>query len=453
MYWLFLFFICISHLFSVPVQAAEIVRESPKKKMLVFSSTGGYGHQKAAQEYVNIFEEEYDVKVVNWLEDGPLKKYDIVRSVSFGCYSGESFYNFLLKKQWMGTLNLLVGHGPQFARANKQKMEDTMYEYLVEEHPDIIVSVAPVFNLPAVSAAERLSIPYLLTTLDADLTAWAEGLEYVEHPAFAVTIGYDAPKTAPLLRSLGILSESIHTIGFPVSEKFLASYDISALRKKWNIRTAVPCILIMMGGVGTNTAYEYAQKLSCMNIAADVLVCAGKNKELRKKIQQLDPVSSSMKIQALDFVQEIHELMFLAHFLITKGGGMTLYQAIASKTPLLCHSIGSQLSWDKSNIDFIVDNKMGLAITDMNDFEDILHSLLNSSENRMRYKRNMQKYHPINFHNRVKEIVKSLHIKMDRFRQNPVNQNELVVGEYKTYVCTEVSWFSGMRDRLKSFFS
>ncbi|MBL4588441.1 hypothetical protein JKY79_03795 [Candidatus Babeliales bacterium] len=217
--------------FFVPLQADEIVRESPKKKMFVFSSVGGYGHQKAAQEYVNIFEEEYDVKIVNWFEDGPLKKYDTIRNMSFGFYSGESLYNFLLKKQWMYGLKSIVGLGPQFARTNRQKMETTMYEYLSEERPDIVVSVAPVFNLPAINAAARLSIPYLLTTLDADLTAWAEGLEYVAHPAFAVTIGYDAPKTTPLLKSLGIRSEDIHTIGFPVSQKFLASYDISALQK------------------------------------------------------------------------------------------------------------------------------------------------------------------------------------------------------------------------------
>ncbi|MBL4588440.1 hypothetical protein JKY79_03790 [Candidatus Babeliales bacterium] len=209
----------------------------------------------------------------------------------------------------------------------------------------------------------------------------------------------------------------------------------------------------MMGGVGTNTAYEYAQKLARMNIVADVLVCAGKNKSLREKVEQIEPLLKGVKIHALDFVQDIHELMFLASFLITKGGGMTLFDAIAAKVPLLCHSIGYQLSWDKRNIDFIVDNKMGLAITEMGDFEKMVHRLIDNNEERLRYKRNMQKYHPINFHSRIKEIVKSLHVRMKKDRHDPMGRSDLVAGDYKTYVCTEVSWFDGMRNRFKTLFS
>lgn len=443
---------------------SEIVVDSKisKKKMIIFSSRGGYGHQAASRELESIFSPTFDVKTVYWFEEGPFKKYDTIRNISFGSSSGESFYNFLLKNQWMWLLRTVVNQGAWFAQWHRQVMEEAMYDYLDDERPDMIISVAPIFNLPAVNAAARLSIPYILTTLDADLSPWSVGLEHVKpHAAFAVTIGYDAFLTRTMLEEKRILASSIHTIGIPISSKFFVPHDKRALYKKWNLLPGIPVILIMMGGVGTSTAYTYAQKIAQFPLATNVLVCAGNNEMLRKKINKIKPVSKNMRLQALSFVHEIDELMFLADLLITKGGGMTMYQAIASKTPVLCHAIGEQLPWEKENIHFITEHHLGYCLTKISELDELLQELLRNPAKRLACKKNMEQYHPIQFHTKIKQLVIDLMNTMAEekekkryvLKSNTERSMRAGVLHDALFVQQEVSWLQDIQYRLKRLFS
>ncbi len=452
----------------LPIKTSESVSElvldfkKNKKKMIIFSSRGGYGHQAASCELESIFSETFDVKTVYWFEEGPFKKYDTIRNISFGSSSGESFYNFLLKNQWMWLLRAVVNQGAWFAQWHRHVMEEAMYDYLDDERPDMIISVAPVFNLPAVNAAARLSIPYILTTLDADLSPWSVGLEDVgPHPAFAVTIGYDTSLTRTMLEEQGIRGAAIHTIGLPISSKFFVPHDKRALCKKWNLLLGVPVILVMMGGVGTSTAHTYAQKIAQFPLAANVLVCAGNNEMLRKKINKIKPVSKNMRLQALSFVHEIDELMFLADLLITKGGGMTMYQAIASKTPVLCHAIGEQLPWEKENIHFITEHQLGYCLTKISELDEILQELLRNPAKRLICKKNMEKYHPIQFHEKIKVLVADLMHTMDkeksknRYTLRSSKEPSMIAGipENSFFVQQETFWLKDIQYRFKRFFS
>lgn len=413
--------VCLSsyELENQNVSTEDYFEQEPyKPKMIIFSSMGGYGHQAASEELEEIFKSTYHVKTVYWLEDGPFQKHDLVRLFSFGFSSGESLYNFLLKNQWMHFLRLVCRQGTSFLQSHKNVLEKSMFNYLSEEKPDFIISVAPIFNLPAINAASDLSIPYLLITLDADLSSWSIGLEETKEKKFSVTIGYDAPKTRPMLRSLEIPDNNIHTIGFPIHKKFLKTQNRKKLCEKWKLRENVPIILIMMGGIGTSTAYTYAEQIAQLPRSAEVLVCAGKNKSLKKNLKRLNPVSPSMKIHALDFIYNIEELMFLADLLITKGGGMTLYQAIAAQTPLICHTIGTQLPWEEENIRFITYNNLGFSISHLKELNPIVQRLLEQPYERTAIKKRMLKYHPIHFHSEIKKLVIDLAHQNNQEKEN-----------------------------------
>lgn len=402
---LFISGLCVAEQQPVKPESVQALAPTKKPKLIIFSSRGGYGHQAASQELEKFFADEYEVKTVYWFEEGPLKKTDEVRRFSFGLTSGEKLYNFLLKKEWTRLLRMVVNQGPSFMRSHRWLMYEAMHEFLSQEKPDFIISVAPAFNLPAVDAAEDLGIPYLLITLDADLMAWVPGLENIKHPVFAVTIGYDAPGTRTLLKEHKIPDASIYTIGFPIRQSFTQSYNRAELRKKWNIEPEIPTILVMMGGIGTSTALTYAKALAKMPLRAHVIVCAGKNEELKQQVEALSLTSPEMKIQALGFTQEIPELMTLSDVLITKGGGVSLYEAIACKLPLLCHKIGVQVPWEASNIDFIVNSEFGFAITDMNQLEELVTKMTTDPKLSAEFKKNMSKHHPIKFYTEVRELV------------------------------------------------
>jgi processive 1,2-diacylglycerol beta-glucosyltransferase len=475
---IFLFFLCLffgfsttnaadqtaqketTSLYSTQTESAsEVLAEKSKPKMIIFSSMGGYGHQAASEELEQIFKADYQVKTVYWLEDGPFKKHDLVRTLSFGFSSGESLYNFLLKNQWMHSLRLVCKQGPFFIKTHKKTLEKSMLSYLQEEEPDFIISVAPIFNLPAINAATELAIPYLLITLDADLTSWSIGLEETREKKFDVTIGYDAPKTRTMLHALRVPDKNIHRIGFPIHKKFLKPQNKKRVCEKWKLREHVPIILIMMGGIGTSTAYTYAEQIARLPQSAEVLVCAGKNKALKRNLKRLKPVSRSMKIHALDFVYNIEELMFIADLLITKGGGMTLYQAIAAQTPLICHAIGSQLPWEEENIRFITNNHLGFAINHLNEVNPLVKRLLDQPFERTAIKKRMLKYHPINFHAEIKKLVEKIKQRNLLEREEKTeNERSKIKNEYENRKSLSIhfqqnSWFSSIKQWIYKAFS
>ena len=69
---------------------------TPKKKIIVFSSRGGGGHTSVSNALKTYLEPDYDVKVVN-LIDTVLKSMDPVRKATLNKYAVEDIYNIFLR--------------------------------------------------------------------------------------------------------------------------------------------------------------------------------------------------------------------------------------------------------------------------------------------------------------------------------------------------------------------
>lgn len=409
---LFVLMLCGSFsLFSVPVQekkaepTEQMHPQRKKQKMMIFSSTGGYGHQAAAQELTRLFSGEYDVKVVNLFAQGPLKTTDAVRKISFGATSGEKLYNFFLRKDWVRGVKFMSDNVESFLWSHRRRMREALEPFLRHERPDFIISVLPVFNLPALEIAAEIGIPYLLITLDPDLRSWVIGLEEAHHPNFKVTIGYDLATTRGLLERHGVPRSSIYKTGFPLRQNFLRRYHKKSIRKRWKIRKHDPVVLVMMGGVGTKAAYKYAKEFSKMDLRAHVIVCAGKNEALRQRIAKLKPLNPQMTLQPIGFTQEIPQLMTMADVVVTKPGPGSIYEAIACKTPIICNNIGMQIPWETANIDLVVKNHLGFAVHKIEELEPSVRNIIDNVWLRNQIQRNMKRFHPLRFNHEIKKIV------------------------------------------------
>jgi UDP-N-acetylglucosamine:LPS N-acetylglucosamine transferase len=376
-----------------------------KQKMMIFSSTGGYGHQAAAQELTRLFSGEYDIKVVNLFAQGPLKTTDAVRKMSFGATSGEKLYNFFLRKDWVRGVKFMSSNVESFVWSHRRRMREALEPFLQQERPDFIISVLPVFNLPALEIAAEMGIPYLLITLDPDLRSWVIGLEEAHHPNFKVTVGYDLATTRGLLEKHKVPRSSIYKIGFPLRQNFLKKYHKKSIRKHWKIKKHDPVVLVMMGGVGTTAAYKYAKAFAEMDLRAHVIVCAGKNEALREKISKLKPVNPAMTLQPIGFTQEIPQLMTMADVVVTKPGPGSVYEAIACKTPIICNNIGMQIPWETANIDLVVKNHLGFAVNKIKELEPSVRNIIDNVWLRNQIQRNMKRFHPLRFNHEIKKIV------------------------------------------------
>jgi len=325
-----------------------------KKKIVILSCKGGYCHESArlsieAMGLDYVFETLFPIEEVSRI----------------GPYVAANAYNTLVQNNWIRTMNF-ISHklAPLWIQARSTQIEAWILQQLQEKQPDLVISVIPFINHPAGKAAEKMQIPYLLVTIDNDLTTWVLGLHRIAHPGFMVTIGRSHALTTGLLQREGLKESSIEEIGFPIHPSFLKKEDPHILKMRLEVPLDKPVIMIMMGGAGGTGALAYAQELQHMNLPIHVVVCTGNNVWLYDKMQEhVQTLERAVTFSVLRFTREIASWMQIADLLITKPGPGTIHEAMTRQLPILVDCTHSTLAWEKVNLQLIQEFGVGTLLT------------------------------------------------------------------------------------------
>lgn len=386
--------VCLVHCCSAWAQEDA----EAKKTILVLSSRGGYGHTAAANTLQHLIGDRYDLRIVH-----PIDQLRI-----WGVPSGEQFYNLMLKRGWVRSMNFLARHvAPKLFRTRKSKLEKIIDTYLAAYQPDLVISLIPYVNYPASEAARKQGIPYLLVTTDNDLRNWSYGLDKISHPEFKVTIGHDLPTTRGLLLRKQIPEEAIETIGLPLRPEFMQSKDEEKIKDRYQVPSDKSVILIMMGGSGGKSAYEYARKIGAMDLSTHLIVCAGRNEQLKQSLCNLD-LHPTNSMSVFGFTSAISDLMAISDLLITKPGPGTINEAIAMELPVLIDNIDAALFWERANMDLIIRNGLGEKIRDLSDIKGALKAYLYDKRVKNDLAHSFASMPPNQFHERIQGIVEEM---------------------------------------------
>lgn len=205
-------------------------------------------------------------------------------------------------------------------------------------------------------------------------------------------------EVADQLTKLGIPSAKICVRGIPVREEFRCLPDKSAMNQTKHL-------LIMGGGLGIipwlDELLQGLQNVPHIKIT----VVAGKNQHLYQKLKKEYPF-----VQAAGFVDHISDYLMQADFLISKPGGVSLFESIYATTPYIAMHPAYQ--HELENASFIERNKIGMVIHRQTDAcRQIIQLLADDSRCRtyqkhmVRVKRdielNRMKYEGVNDHHTV----------------------------------------------------
>jgi len=369
-----------------------------EKKIIILSSNGGYGHNAAAATLKTLLGEKYDIKVV----------YPIDQLRIWGVKSGEQFYNTMLQHGWIRSMNAITKHvAPRLFRTRKKKIEKLVARHLEIEKPDLVISLIPFINFSASEAARKMDIPFLLITTDNDLRNWVHGLQGVTHPNFKVTIGCDLPSTRDLLKKRNLADSDIETVGLPLRPDFRASKSLCELYLEYGVSSDKPVILIMMGGAGAASALDYTKEIGSKEIGAHLIVCAGKNERLARKLKKV-PLHPSNSITVMGFTDKVADLMAMADIIITKPGPGTINEALAMQVPMLIDTTTTPLSWEKANVELVTKYGVGSRIMDLEEVGPHLRDYLHNRETKQNLENSFSKVPPNLFHERIVGIVDSM---------------------------------------------
>lgn len=216
----------------------------------------------------------------------------------------------------------------RFRRILSDLTERKFIRYLQHSRPDILLCphFLPIQILNDLQDKLRVPRPFVACVV-TDFSAHAF---WIEPGVDLFCVG--AAETKKSLVRRGVSENKIVITGIPISSKFRIGSNKTRIRKKFGIPKGVPVILLLSGGFGVGPMEKVLKFLDRMPESIYVIVVTGRNIALKRK---LGLHSWNQPVTIFGYVRNINELMAVCSVVITKPGGLTVSEALASGKPML----------------------------------------------------------------------------------------------------------------------
>ncbi len=345
-----------------------------KKKIVVFTSTGGGGHMAATRALQSYLEDEYTV-----IPYFPLVEHDPMKAVLFGYGDGEDTYNYLIMRKYYNIMNLMAKGGVWYYKTYHDMVTHAFIEYLEKVSPDLVISVIPFINKALLEATKAKKIPFLLMPTDLDMRTFIHNVNDPDYEKFHLALAFEHDDIKQQVEKAHIPREQTSVCGFPLREDFFSLKDIANIKKKYNIPADKPTILVLMGAAGSYASYRYVKQLTLVDLPLHVIVALGRNELLRPKIEEL-PLPETMSLTILGFTQDMAELMAVSDFGIIKSGSVSFCEALYSNLPMLLDGTTGVLRWERFNHRYTEDNNLGYIVKRYSAVPALITQLLNNPQ-------------------------------------------------------------------------
>jgi 1,2-diacylglycerol 3-beta-galactosyltransferase len=320
------------------------------KKVLILMVTGGGGHGAGAAAIASALGQLYGQAVTTSIVD--VTHRDVRSPVGWL----DDLYRWLARDGlWLWKILWWTDGRPQFVRRSARLLVPLctgwMGNIFSAEKPDLVVSVHGLVNHIPQQVLHSQMPQTRFATVVLDLAS--------AHPVWfcpeadLCLVPTDVARERAL--RFGMSPEKVEVVGLPVDLRFVAPVDDRAvLRARLRLDPARPCVLVVGGGDGVGALYETAQALSRSVPGIQLVVVAGRNKALRRQLEQSTwPVPA----QIHGFVQNMPELMAASDLLVTKAGSVTLSEAFVVGLPVIIY--GFVPGQEEGNIGYVREHGAG----------------------------------------------------------------------------------------------
>jgi len=176
-----------------------------------------------------------------------------------------------------------------------------------------------------------------------------------------------------VLISEGVKEDRVKVLGIPISVKFLTTYPKEQISNKLGFVPNLDSVLVMGGGLGIGPMREIAEKLDTSVCDFQIIVVCGRNKSLydwfmKNKDKFRKPIS------VFGYIDYIHEIMDFSDVIITKGGGITVSEALAKG---LCIVVTSSIpGQEERNVDYLLREQAIIKVDQVGEIGEAISSLL-----------------------------------------------------------------------------
>lgn len=348
------------------------------KKVLIFYASYGGGHLSAAnsiKQYIDDNFSDFETNLVDCM---------VYVNKRINKITTTAYKEMAKKFPWAwGEVYSHSQKGPiaHISSTANNLMAKKLLKLLKEYNPDIVISTHP-FGSQMVSYLKRKAlVECKLATVMTDFAPheqWLVGKEQVDY--FFVS----HEKMKQELIKENIPENKVFATGIPLSNKFLMHYNKSDIMTSFALNPDKKVILFFGGGE-FGLGHEQTVKILKAFIENannyQIVAIAGKNEKMKKSFNILvEKLNAQDIVKVLPYTNKVPELMSISDLVVTKPGGLTTTESLASGLPIV--AINPIPGQEEENAEFLESAGVAVWIRRHDNFDIVISNLL-SDEKRL----------------------------------------------------------------------
>lgn len=346
------------------------------RNILIFYGSYGGGHLSAAKSIKAHIEKTYsdcNVTMIDCIEY--INKY--VNKVSTSAYKElAKKAPWAWKRVYKDSRN---GALAKISTASNKAMAHKLFGLITEILPELIISTHPFSSQMCGYLKKKKKMDIPVATILTDYKIHEQWLEFSEHLDYFF-VSNNQMKQDMIDKKID--AEKIFVTGIPVSERFLSSYSRNEICEEFGLNPDNEVVLFFAGGefgLGRNTTIIMLKALIRLFSKLQVVAISGRNPKMNARFKEIvESTESEERIKILEFTNKVPELMSISKFVITKPGGLTITESLASRLPILI--INPIPGQEEENAEFLEENGAGIWIKENSNIARHLKTLYRQPE-------------------------------------------------------------------------
>ena len=371
-----------------------------QKKILILTSDSGGGHTSAARAIeagLGMFSDplSYLVHISRIIEESS----SVTRQSIL-------FYNFLLR------------HYQSYVKyyhwaIHKFNLDRSLYPFyrkyvgqLVDRFcPNVIVSVHPMVQYAVGRMLQDLKlqdrIPLVTVVTDPCGNSWKG---WANENVHLYLVAHEQAQQEII--SYGVSPEKIRICGMPIHPKFQKVDELvpTEMRQELGLDPDRFTVFINAGWIGGGNIPKVFSHLVNTNLKMQAIFLAGKNDKLREEAERI-ALSARFPVKVLGYSDKMERLMRAADVMVSKIGGLTTFEALACRLPIIMDHITEPMPQESNTADLIASHNAGLRLCQVGDIVPILRNLI---ENRSDCLAMSDAAHELSIPDATKRVVQEL---------------------------------------------
>jgi UDP-N-acetylglucosamine:LPS N-acetylglucosamine transferase len=371
-------------------------------KILIISSDTGGGHRSAAAAIVAGVQkflegESYAIRVVKAVEESHHLTAKLVR-----------LYNWILRNRqhWMKYFYWCMNHvRPETREFFHKRCIRYVAEIFERWCPHVVVSVHPLTQhifarvLKELKLADR--VPLVSVVTDPCYGFW-KGWACDDVTLYLVASD-DARRQ---LIDYGVSPERIKISGMPVHPKFAYPGEeaAQAARRHLGLDPEKFTVFVNAGWIGGGNIPLIFKELIRGELDMQAIFLAGKNEDLRQAAESM-ALEAPFPIKVIGYSDEIEKLMSAANVMISKLGGLTTFEALACRVPIIADMITEPMPQEKGTANMIAECGAGIMLKRSEDVVPVVRRMM---EDEVHYSRMRAATITLALPNATRQIVEEI---------------------------------------------